>query len=128
MNRLVGNLVAEAKRHLVIHYVIVPILTPLFFAGFVLGICIISLMRKESVYPSGPPFGLHEPVATSALAILCHFVPLPYVACILKMRRDSQFCGHTRQFWRILIVSAFASALTLALIFGLLILVIFPHQ
>lgn len=116
-----------STKPLVAKYVIAPICAPLFFAGFVLVFCTVSLARRESVFPMGPPWGMREPFATAALAVLCATVPLPYLTCVLRMNRGSTFLGYTRRFWRILVASVFCGALFVALVFAGVILTFFPN-
>jgi hypothetical protein len=101
---------------LVARYVVVPICIPLFFGGFLAVVCAVSLVRRESVYPAGPPFGLSEPLATAALWALSLVVLAPYVAGVFWMGRNSKLLGYSRQFWRILVASTLGTAVLLALI------------
>jgi hypothetical protein len=120
-----GNILRQESDPLVAKYVITPVVAPLFFAGFVLFLCVVSLVRRESVYPAGPPWGLHEPIATAGLGLLCLVVSLPYFICAFRIDRSTRFLGYSRQFWRTLVTSTFGAGVFLALVLTALILVVF---
>jgi hypothetical protein len=127
MKGLASTMLAELLRHLRLKYVVVPLLTPLFLAGAIPVICIVCLVRKESIYPTSAPWGMREPLATAALAALCIGFAAPYFAWVWWMRSDTIVMGYSRQFWRVLMASTFGAAVVLSAIFAGLMLIFCPE-